>query len=75
MDELHFLKEVINIFKNLDEKQEHGLRKKGKAIIDSLQNLDLNAGIKKFGKNIKMVNRYFIPVIVIRRRRKKLVLF
>ncbi len=65
MDELHFLKEVINIFKNLDEKQEHGLRKKGKAIIDSLQNLDVKVLVsKKFGKNIKMVNRYFIPVIV-----------
>ncbi|MBN2350567.1 MAG: hypothetical protein JXJ22_17145 [Bacteroidales bacterium] len=65
MDELHFLKEEINAFKNLDEKQEHGLQKKGKAIIDLLQNLNIKVLVsRQFGKNIQMVNSYFIPVIV-----------
>jgi len=65
MNELHFLKEEINTFINLDEKQRHGLQKKGKAIIDLLQNLNIKVLVsRQFGKNIQMVNRYFIPVIV-----------
>ena len=64
-NELVFLKEEINTFKNHDETQEHGLKEKGRAIIDLLQNLNVKVLVsRQFGKNIQMVNRHFIPVIV-----------
>lgn len=64
-NELVFLKEEINIFKNHDETQEHGLKEKGRVIIDLLQNLNVNVLVsRQFGKNIQMINRHFIPVIV-----------
>ncbi len=57
--------ELINKYKTFDESQEHGLKKKGKAIIELLQKEDVQVlGSKQFGPNIKMVNRFFIPVII-----------
>jgi len=64
-NELVFLKEEINTFKNHDETQEHGLKEKGRAIIDLLQDLNVKVLVsRQFGKNIGMINRHFIPVIV-----------
>jgi len=59
------LQEEPNSFKNFDEEQAHGSKKKGGAIIDFLRSLDVNVLVSnQFGQNIKMVNRHFIPVIV-----------
>jgi predicted Fe-Mo cluster-binding NifX family protein len=58
-------KELLNSFKNYDEEQEHVSRKKGEAIIQLLQENSVQVLVsKQFGKNIKMVNRFFIPVII-----------
>ena len=60
-----FLSEEINSFKMLDEKVEHGSKRKGNAIIDFLKERSVNVLVsRQFGKNIKFVNEYFIPVIV-----------
>jgi len=41
------------------------LKKKGRAIIELLKNSGVKVLVsKQFGKNIQMVNRHFIPVIV-----------
>lgn len=57
--------ELINKYKSFDETQEHGSKKKGKAIIELLQEKDVRVLVsKQFGPNIKMVNRFFIPVII-----------
>lgn len=58
-----------NKFKDFDQEQEqeqeHGSQKKGVAIIDFSQSLNVNVLVsKRFGKNVQMVNLYFIPVIV-----------
>lgn len=54
-----------NKFKDFDREQEYGSQKKGVAIIDFLQSLNVNVLVsKQFGKNVQMVNLYFIPVIV-----------
>ncbi len=64
-NELIFVKEESNPYKAFDEEQEHGSRKKGKVIIDLLKKHDVNVLVSmQFGKNIQMVNRHFIPVIV-----------
>jgi len=62
---LTFLKEEINPYKNLDEKVEHGSVRKGRAIMDFLSDSGVKVLIsRQFGKNIKLVNSMFIPVIV-----------
>lgn len=64
-DKLILTSEEINTFKLLDEEQEHGSRKKGNAIIDFLKEKRANALVSmQFGKNIKMINKHFVPVKV-----------
>lgn len=63
--ELKLVQEQPNIFKDMDEGQTHGLPKKGEAVINLFKGLNINVLVsKQFGKNIQMINRYFIPVIV-----------
>jgi len=63
--EFIFLKEEINHFKNSDENKTHGSQKKGRVIIEFLKGIGVQVLVsKQFGKNIKMVNRHFIPVII-----------
>ncbi len=58
-------KELINKYKLFDEEQEHGSTKKGKAIVEYLKINDVKIIVsKQFGRNIKIVNRHFIPIIV-----------
>lgn len=65
-NEFLFLKEETNYFKKLDEDQNGSVRK-GTAIVDLLKSLDIKVLVSiKFGKNVEMVNRNFIPVIVFR---------
>jgi predicted Fe-Mo cluster-binding NifX family protein len=64
-DEIVFLSEEDNGFKNLDEEVEHGSKRKGKAIVEFLKSKKVSVLVsRQFGKNIKLVNEYFIPVIV-----------
>ena len=64
-DKIVLSSEKPNRFKLLDEEVEHGSRKKGKAIIESLKKNDVNVLVsRQFGKNIKMINEHFIPVII-----------
>jgi predicted Fe-Mo cluster-binding NifX family protein len=63
--EIEYKCEVINDYKSFDEEREHGSKEKGNAIIELLQKNDIQVLVsKQFGRNIKMVNRYFIPVII-----------
>ena len=56
--------EEINIFKDFDEIKTHGSQKKGNAIIGFLKEKGVRVLVsQQFGKNIKMVNQHFIPVI------------
>lgn len=64
-NELNLLAEEINIFKLLDEEHEHGSKKKGNAIIQFLKKKNVNVIVSmQFGKNIKMVNQHFVPIII-----------
>jgi len=64
-DEMVLIVEEINNFKLLDEEYIHGSKRKGDAIIKLLKEKEVNVLVSmQFGKNIKMVNEYFIPVII-----------
>ncbi len=64
-DGMHFIAAEKNTFRNLDEEQEHGSKRKGKAIIDFLKSKGVNVLVSmQFGRNIKLVNQHFIPVII-----------
>jgi predicted Fe-Mo cluster-binding NifX family protein len=57
--------ELINHYKTIDEEQEHGSKTKGEAIIKMFKENGVQVLVsKQFGKNIKMVNQYFIPVVI-----------
>jgi predicted Fe-Mo cluster-binding NifX family protein len=57
--------EIDNSFKSLDENQIHGSQKKGSAIISFLKEKKVNVLVsKQFGKNIRMVNKHFVPIII-----------
>ena len=54
-----------NRFKLLDEEVEHGSKKKGNAIIEFLKEKGVNVLVsQQFGRNIKLINAHFIPVII-----------
>jgi len=64
-DKIVFLSEEVNSFKMMDEEIGHGSKRKGNAIIELLKAKGVNVLVsRQFGKNIKLVNEYFIPVIV-----------
>ncbi len=64
-ESLQFISEKANIFRDMDETKQHGSRKKGLAIIDFLKGMGVNVLVSmQFGKNIKIINEYFIPVII-----------
>lgn len=63
--ELSFDEEFPNTFKLIDETQGHGSKKKGNAIISFLKEKGVSVLVsKQFGKNIKLVNQHFVPVII-----------
>lgn len=63
--ELLFNQEFPNTFKLLDKTQEHGSKKKGNAIISFLKEKGVSVLVsKQFGRNINLVNQYFVPVII-----------
>ena len=64
-NELSFTNEFTNIYKSMDEGQEHGSKIKGSAIISFLKEKGVSVLVsKQFGQNINMVNQHFIPVII-----------
>lgn len=64
-NELTPITEIKNQFKNLDKENKHGSIEKGNAIIDLLKENETSILVsKQFGKNIKMINKHFIPVII-----------
>ena len=64
-DKIVFLSEETNRFKMMDEEVEHGSKRKGNAIIEFLKERGVNVLVsRQFGKNIKLVNEHFIPVII-----------
>ena len=63
-NELVFRSEIQNPLKNFDEAQPHGDQKKGQGIIELLKAQKVNVVVsKQFGKNIRMINQHFLPVI------------
>ena len=61
------ISEEENISRLMDEDHEHGhgSKLKGQAIIDFLKAQGVNVLVStQFGRNIKMVNKHFIPVII-----------
>lgn len=64
-NEIVLMGEVINHLKTFDEEQEHGSKKKGNTIVEFLRGKGINVLVSmQFGRNIKIVNEYFIPVII-----------
>lgn len=64
-NEMVLISEEINNFKLLDEEYKLGSKRKGDAIIKLLKEKEVNVLVSmQFGTNIKMVNEYFIPVII-----------
>jgi predicted Fe-Mo cluster-binding NifX family protein len=56
---------IQNQFREMDENGQHGLTKKGLAITDKLKKKDVKILVSmQFGKNIRVVNQHFIPVII-----------
>ncbi len=65
LDKLVLSSDEPNRFKLLDEEVEHGSKKKGNAIIGFLKEKGVNVLVsRQFGKNIKLINAHFIPVII-----------
>lgn len=63
--ELVFIDEIMNINRDLDEEHEHGSKKKGQAVIEYLKEMKVKVVVSmQFGKNIKMLDKHFIPIIV-----------
>ena len=63
--QLVFIDEIINTKKDIDEETKHGSKRKGNEIIEYLKSFNVKVLVSmQFGKNIKMVDKHFIPVIV-----------
>jgi predicted Fe-Mo cluster-binding NifX family protein len=64
-DKLHFLKSIPNLHKKDDEDTNHGDPVKGNNIANLLKKENVNILVSKsFGENIKIVSKFFLPVIV-----------
>jgi len=62
-----FLHEKPNIFKEEEDNPVHGLPEKGRNIMEYLQSWGVDVLVsRQFGRNIRLVHRKFIPVIVSR---------
>jgi predicted Fe-Mo cluster-binding NifX family protein len=60
-DKIEFSTEVENIYRN----GKHGDNQKGNSIIKYLEELNVNILVsREFGRNIILVNKHFIPIII-----------
>lgn len=56
---------IPNVYKNADESTEHGSKSKGKGITSYLKEKGVRILVSmQFGKNIKIVAKHFVPVII-----------
>ena len=73
-NELVHKNSISNDFSSFDEEQEHGSKKKAKAIIDFLKGNDVGVLVSmQFGKNVKRINEYFIPIIIYSENTKEVI--
>jgi len=64
-NKLVYKNSILNDFSAFDESQEHGSKKKAKAITKFLKENRVNALVSmQFGKNIKRINEHFIPIVI-----------
>lgn len=57
--------EQMNEFKTFDEESNHGSKEKGNSIIKLLKSNRVSVLVsQQFGRNIKMVNSHFVPIII-----------
>jgi len=57
------LSHQINKFKSLDEEHIHGSKEKGDSIVKLLKDNNVQVLVSlQFGRNIKLINKHFIPV-------------
>ncbi|MEN8226252.1 MAG: NifB/NifX family molybdenum-iron cluster-binding protein [Bacteroidota bacterium] len=57
--------ELLNHSKLMDESEAHGSKLKGNSIIATLKMQGVKVLVsKQFGRNINMVNKHFIPVLI-----------
>lgn len=62
--ELVLIDEIENTKRDIDEETQHGSERKGNEIINYLKSHDVKVLVSmQFGKNIKMIDKHFIPVI------------
>ena len=55
----------VNDSKIINEEHRHGSIRKGNAIIKVLKEQDVNVLVStRFGKNISLINKHFVPVII-----------
>ncbi|MGC9472352.1 MAG: NifB/NifX family molybdenum-iron cluster-binding protein [Bacteroidales bacterium] len=60
-----FLHEKPNIYKDYDEDHRHGLPDKGLGVMKYLDSSGVHVLVsRQFGRNIRLVNQRFIPVVV-----------
>jgi predicted Fe-Mo cluster-binding NifX family protein len=63
--EFKLILEEINNTKSIIEEANHGSKEKGNSIIRLLRDHKVSILVsRQFGKNIKMVNQYFIPIVI-----------
>jgi predicted Fe-Mo cluster-binding NifX family protein len=64
-DDFIFIKEETNSFNGLDDVKLSGLSNKGLACVNLLNNVGVKVLVsRQFGDNVKMINNFFIPVLV-----------
>ncbi len=64
-DSLQITEEVKNLFKDHESKKVHGSLTKGTSIIEFLKSKGVTTLVsKKFGQNLKLVSKHFIPIII-----------
>lgn len=55
----------LNSLKSIDDDSNHGSTEKGNSIIQLLKKNKVSVLVsRQFGRNIKMVNQYFVPVVI-----------
>ncbi|SRR6056297_3334305 len=64
-EKLAFSETLPNPYASMEEENGHGSEKKGRAIIELLKKRKVSILVsRQFGKNIRRVNQFFIPVII-----------
>lgn len=63
--EFKLIVEQQNEFKSINDETNHGSKEKGSSIIKLLKGNKVRVLVsRQFGRNMKMINRHFVPVVV-----------